>query len=57
MDEQMKSLMKNKTCNLVELPLERKSIGCKWIYKAKKGANSEINIYKAGLVALGYNWC
>ena len=39
MKEEMDSLAKNKTWDLVELPESRKVVGCKWVYKLKKGAD------------------
>lgn len=41
---------------LVELPANRKDIGCKWVYKLKLYAEAEGNIqlYKARLVAKGF---
>ena len=51
MKEEMDSLAKNKTWDLVELPESRKVVGCKWVYKLKKGANDIVPKYKARLVA------
>jgi len=45
----MKSLLKNKTWTLTELPPGRKAIGCKWVFKVKPDK------YKARLVAQGYS--
>ena len=55
MEEEMESLRKNKTWDLVPLPKGRKAIGCKWVYK-KKEDSSEVNgtRFKARLVAKGY---
>ena len=36
---------------LAELPECKKPIGCKWVYKIKKGRDGEIEKYKAQLVA------
>ena len=38
--EEMESLQKNKTWELVKLPKGKKAIGCKWIFR-KKEALSE----------------
>ena len=51
----MDSLEKNKTWDLVELPNSRKVVGCKWVYKLKKGADDIVPKYKARLVAKGFS--
>ena len=38
MVEEMESLHKNQTWELVELPTGKKTIGCKWFYKKKKSS-------------------
>jgi hypothetical protein len=35
METKHESLMKNQTWDLTTLPLEKKPIGCKWVYKFK----------------------
>ncbi|XP_076935490.1 uncharacterized protein LOC143602168 [Bidens hawaiensis] len=55
MNDEMSALYRNNTWNLVDLPKDRKAIGCKWVYKIKYKANGEIDRYKARLVAKGYN--
>jgi hypothetical protein len=55
MDEEMKSLHKNQTWDLVQLPKGKKIIGCKWVYTKKEGNPGKDNIrFKARLVAKGY---
>lgn len=44
-------LMKNNTCMLQELPLGKKPIGYKWVYKIKYNADGSLEKHKAGLVA------
>lgn len=36
MEDEIMSLKKNGTWKLCELPEDRKAVGCKWVYKAKK---------------------
>ncbi|KAJ0596006.1 putative RNA-directed DNA polymerase [Helianthus annuus] len=55
MNLEMEALLKNQTWELVELPVGRKPIGCKWVYRIKYKSNGEIERYKARLVAKGYN--
>ncbi|KAK1406226.1 hypothetical protein QVD17_41515 [Tagetes erecta] len=55
MNKEMEALNRNHTWDLVELPVGRKPIGCKWVYKIKHDANGEISRYKARLVAKGYS--
>jgi len=54
MDENMVALDVNATWELVALPKDKKSIGCKWVYKVKHNANGSMSRYKARLVAKGY---
>ncbi|RVW31698.1 Retrovirus-related Pol polyprotein from transposon TNT 1-94 [Vitis vinifera] len=54
MNEEMKSLQKNETWELVECPLGKKPVGCRWIYTVKYKADGSIERFKARLVAKGY---
>ena len=55
MNEEMQSLHKNRTWELVRLPKGKKAIGCKWVYAKKEGFPDKNEIrYKARLVAKGY---
>ncbi|GMP51093.1 hypothetical protein CsSME_00017460 [Camellia sinensis var. sinensis] len=55
MDEEISSLHKNQTWELVQLPKGKKAIGCKWVYTKKEGILGRDNIrFKARLVAKGY---
>ncbi|XP_071729263.1 uncharacterized mitochondrial protein AtMg00810-like [Rutidosis leptorrhynchoides] len=47
----MEALNRNKTWIITDLPPDRKSIGSKWVYRIKYKSNSEIERYKARLVA------
>jgi hypothetical protein len=55
MNEEMDALERNKTWDLVELPKGRKVVGCKWVYKLKKGVDDKVKRYKARLVAKEYS--
>lgn len=48
------SIEKNDTWDLVELPAGVKPIGLKWVFKIKRNADGTISKYKARLVAKGY---
>lgn len=54
MKDETNSLDKNETWSLVQLPADRKAIGCKWLFKKKIFADGEIERYKASLVVKGY---
>jgi hypothetical protein len=54
MDEEMATLDTNATWELVALPKDKKTIGCKWVYKIKHNADGSMSRYKARLVAKGY---
>ncbi|XP_076914870.1 uncharacterized protein LOC143574026 [Bidens hawaiensis] len=55
MNDEIEALHRNNTWKLVELPSNRRTIGCKWIYKIKYKSSGEIERYKARLVAKGYS--
>ncbi|KAM1373507.1 hypothetical protein ACFX2I_024202 [Malus domestica] len=55
MDDEMNSLLKNKTWKLAKLPKGKKTIGCKWVYAKKAYVDEKRNVrFKARLVAKGY---
>lgn len=54
MNEEMEALEKNKTWELMKLPVGKKIVGCKWVYTVKYRADKSIERYKAWLVAKGY---
>ena len=55
MDDEMQSLQKNQTWDLVQLPKGKKEIGCKWVYTKKEGTTGKDSVlFKARLVAKGY---
>lgn len=55
MDEEIKSIERNQTWNLTELPVGAKKIGVKWIYKTKLNELGEVDKFKARLVVKGYS--
>ena len=55
MKQEMQSLAKNKTRVIVEAPRNKKFVGCKWVFKKKKGSKStSAPVYKAGVMAKGF---
>ena len=55
MNDEMESLVKNRTWSLVKKPEKQKLIACKWIFKIKDGdGQNEPPRYKARLVAKGF---
>ncbi|UYV72085.1 hypothetical protein LAZ67_9001767 [Cordylochernes scorpioides] len=50
-EEEMKSLIENDTWTLTDLPPGKKSIGSKWIFKAKYNQDGNVERFKARLVA------
>ena len=54
MQSEIQALQEN-TWKIVQLPVDKKVIGCKWVYKIKYNANGEVKRFKARLVAKGYN--
>ncbi|GJW79007.1 putative RNA-directed DNA polymerase [Tanacetum coccineum] len=55
MNNEMDALYRNDTWEIVELPMGRKAIGGKWVYKIKYKSSGDIDRYKARYVAKGYN--
>ncbi|KAH9685593.1 hypothetical protein KPL70_014018 [Citrus sinensis] len=54
MNQEMESVYSNKVWELVEAPNGVKPIGCKWIYKRKRGVDGRVETFKARLVAKGF---
>ncbi|XP_077217964.1 uncharacterized protein LOC143852464 [Tasmannia lanceolata] len=52
---EMDSMYSNKVWTLVDPPEGIKPIGCKWIFKRKKGPDGKVETYKARLVVKGYS--
>jgi hypothetical protein len=56
MHEEMESLEKNDTSNVVRLPSKKKTVRCKCIFMRKEGiAPNELARYKARLVAKDFS--
>ena len=53
-NEDMQSLSKNETWDLIPPSHHEKAIGCWWIFKVKHNSDNTVNRYKARLVAKGY---
>ncbi|KAK4855041.1 hypothetical protein QYF36_003447 [Acer negundo] len=54
MQSEIESMFDNKVRSLVDLPKGIKPIGCKWVYKRKRGMDGKVETFKARLVAKGY---
>jgi hypothetical protein len=55
MDEEIGTLEKMGTWKLEDLPAERKTVGCKWVFAKKRDENGQVIHYKARLVAQGFS--
>ncbi|GJZ13898.1 ribonuclease H-like domain-containing protein, partial [Tanacetum coccineum] len=55
MNNEIEALNRNNTWTVYDLPIDRKPIGSKWIWKIKYKASGEIERYKARLVAKGFS--
>ena len=53
-DDEISSIIKNKTWDLVDLPDGAKAIGPNWIFRIKINSNGSINKHRSRLVAKGY---
>ena len=55
-DPKWKSVMveEMKALQMVDLPMGKKTIGCKWVFSVKYKSDGTIDRYKARLVAKGY---
>lgn len=53
MTKEFEALATNHTYDFIYLPLHKKAITCKWIYKIKQRSDSRIERYKARLVIIG----
>jgi hypothetical protein len=53
-DSEYNSLMVNKTWELVKLPKDRRTVGCKWVFRVKHNGDGKIECFKGRLVAQGF---
>ncbi|KAJ0532261.1 putative RNA-directed DNA polymerase [Helianthus annuus] len=51
---ELKSIEKNQTWTLTQLPPNQKAVGLKWVFKLKKDEHGNVTKHKARLVAKGY---
>ncbi|KAG8503619.1 hypothetical protein CXB51_001805 [Gossypium anomalum] len=54
-NSELQALLRNNTWSLCPLPLSRRSIGCKWLFRMKKKPDGSMHRYKAKLVAKGFS--
>ena len=54
MEQEMESMYSNSVWELVDLHKSVRPIGCKWIYKKKRGVDGKVETFKARLVTKGY---
>ena len=54
MNAEIQSMYDNKVWDLVELPPECRTVGCKWIFKKKTDMDGNVQTYKARLLAKGF---
>ena len=54
MKTEMESMDSNQVWELVEPSANIKPIGCKWVYKRKRGLDGNVETFKARLVAKGF---
>ena len=54
MKSEIQSMYSNQVWDLMEPPKGIKPIGCKWIYKKKRGVDGKVETFKARLVAKGF---
>ena len=57
MKSEMESMEINHVWTLVDIPEGIKPIGCKWIFKRKRGTDGKVETYKSHLVVKEYHQC
>ena len=54
MFEELDTLHKNHTWEMVDLPPSQFVVGCRWVYKIKTKEDGSVERYKACLIAKGF---
>ena len=54
MNKEIKALFENHTWEVVSLPIGKKPIGNRWVYKVKLRSDGTLERFKARLVTKGY---
>lgn len=54
MTDEINVLYHNNTWDLVDLPVSKKEIGCKWVFTVKVNTSRSVAFLKAHLVTKGY---
>ena len=54
MKSELDSIYSNQIWDLVKAPNDIKPVGCKWVYKRKRGIDGRVETFKARPVAKGY---
>jgi len=54
MKSELESMYSNNVWSLVKAPNGTKPIGCKWVYKRKRGVDGKLETFKARMVAKGF---
>ena len=54
MKYELDSMYSNQVWDLVKVPNGIKPVGCKWVYKRKRGVDGKVETFKVRLVAKGY---
>jgi len=54
MQDELQALAANNTWQLTPLPLRKKTIGCKWVYKIKYHSDDTVERHKARIIAKGF---
>ena len=54
MKSELDSIYSNQVWDIVKAPNSIKPVGCKWVYKRKRGIDGKVETFKARLVAKRY---
>lgn len=55
MDSEIQAMLHNNAWVLTDLPVDKKVVGCKWVYTLKFKADGSLDGYMVKLVAKGYS--